>query len=399
MHPLARAIVVAGLLMLAGPAAAAAAPYQRGTVIVELRPGVAGQARDAVLDGAPVVGGIAGTRVRLVRVEGDPAAVSARLNRHPLVVYAEPNRVLRAEATPNDARFPELWGLDNANDADIDAPEGWDAPALGGFPATGGAKIGIVDTGITLTHEDLAGKTVNCAYASGFLGLISTIREGTCTDGHGHGTHVAGTAAAIANNVLGVAGVSFNSPLAVCRALNSAGLGFTLDIANCIRYLADRDSKVISMSIGGPSTTTLQNQVSYAASKDSLLVAAAGNDGSTIVRYPAGYAQVVSVAATDRNDVRASFSNMNADVELAAPGVGILSTWRDGGYFTASGTSMATPHAAGVAAVIRTLAPGLTAAQARDRLTSTVDDLGAAGRDSSYGFGRVNLANAVAGLP
>jgi thermitase len=399
MHPLARAIVLSGLLMLAGPPAAAAAPHRADTVIFELRPGVGTAARDAVLQGAPVVGGIAGTRVRLARVAGDPAAVSARLNRHPLVVYAEVNRVLRTQATPDDARFPELWGLNNANDADIDAPEGWDAPALGGFPSTGGAKIGIVDTGITPTHQDLVGKTVNCAYAAGFFGLISTIREGSCSDGHGHGTHVAGTAAATANNVVGVAGVSFNSPLAICRALNAAGFGYTLDIANCIRYLADRSSKVISMSLGGPGTTTLHNQIKYAASKDALLVAAAGNDGTTIVRYPAGYPEVVSVAATDRNDVRASFSNMNPDVEVAAPGVGILSTWRDGGYFTASGTSMATPHAAGVAAVVRTLAPGLTAGQARERLTSTVDDLGALGRDTTYGFGRVNLGNAVAGLP
>jgi thermitase len=217
----------------------------------------------------------------------------------------------------------------------------------------------------------------NCANASGFLGLISRIHEGDCYDGNGHGTHVAGTAAAIANNGVGVAGVAFSSPLAVCRALNRYGAGFTLDIANCIRYLADKGSKVISMSLGGrgPRRCTIRSCT------------------------PPERTRCSSRSPTDRNDVRASFSNINADVEVAAPGVGILSTWNSGGYFTASGTSMATPHAAGVAAVIRTLAPGLTAEQARARLTSTVDDLGPAGRDTSYGFGRVNLANAVAGLP
>jgi subtilisin family serine protease len=128
-----------------------------------------------------------------------------------------------------------------------------------------------------------------------------------------------------------------------------------------------------------------------------VLIAAAGNDGDSTVNYPAGYAQVVSVAATDANDARASFSNANADVEVAAPGVDVLSTWNNGGYDTISGTSMATPHASAVAAVIRTLNSGLTASQVVARLDAAVDDKGAASRDPSYGFGRVNLLKAATG--
>jgi subtilisin family serine protease len=125
------------------------------------------------------------------------------------------------------------------------------------------------------------------------------------------------------------------------------------------------------------------NQINYAASKDALPVAAAGNHGFGVDGYRAGHPEVVPVAATDRNDARAWFSNRNADVEVPAPGFGILSTWRDGGYFMASGASSTTPHVAGVAVVIRTLAPGLTAAQACKGLTSTVENFGAAGHERS----------------
>jgi thermitase len=128
-----------------------------------------------------------------------------------------------------------------------------------------------------------------------------------------------------------------------------------------------------------------------------VLVAAAGNDGDSTLEYPAAYAQVVSVAATDNADHRASFSNANSDVEVAAPGVNILSTVRGGGYAQLSGTSMATPHAAGVTAVLWQLFPGDTAQGIRNRLDAAVDDIGAAGRDTSFGFGRVNLCKAAGG--
>jgi thermitase len=128
-----------------------------------------------------------------------------------------------------------------------------------------------------------------------------------------------------------------------------------------------------------------------------LLVAAAGNDGNATLSYPAAYAEVVSVAATDHNDQRASFSNANSDVEIAAPGVNVLSSYNtsDTTYKVLSGTSMATPHVSGVAAIIRTKNPAFTAAQARSKLDASVDDKGPAGRDPQYGFGRVNLQKAA----
>jgi thermitase len=153
------------------------------------------------------------------------------------------------------------------------------------------------------------------------------------------------------------------------------------------------------MSLGGGDSTTLRNAVlsAWNNGNGALVVAAAGNDGDATLNYPAAYAEVVSVAATDSADARASFSNANSDVEIAAPGVDILSTIRSGGYAEFSGTSMATPHVAGVAGVLRQLFPSESAAAIRSRLTSTVDDLGPAGRDSSFGFGRVNFCRAAGG--
>jgi thermitase len=383
---------------------AAAAPYDADTVIVKFKRGAS-----PVGD---VVANVAGVGAKVLRVAGDPARVAARLNRRADVVYAEPNYILRAFAIPNDPRFGELYGLNNTGqtggsaDADIDAPEGWDLGGLGAFPAAGGVKVGIVDTGIQSNHPELSGKVVNCAAtAAGILGLLgdpNPLESRGCADDNDHGTHVAGTISAKANNGVGVAGVAFNTSLGICKALHGAlGTGSTAGVANCITYLHNRGAKVISMSLGGGASTTLQNAVANAwkggTATGSVLVAAAGNDGNSNVNYPAGYAEVISVGATDNRDARASFSNTNADVEVSAPGVNVLSTVRNSGYNTFSGTSMATPHASGVAAVLWQLNPGQTAAGIRGLLNSRVDDLGVAGRDSSFGFGRVNLCKAAGG--
>jgi thermitase len=366
-------------------------------VIVQLRPGLSALQKAGVLDVGTVTGRVYGTTAKVLRVGGDPAKVAAALNRNPLVQYAEVDRILHATATPNDPRFGELYGMQR-----IQAPAGWDAFGLGSFPATGGVKVGIVDTGIRRTHEDLAGKVVDCAtYTQPFLGLIggNQLRDGTCADGNGHGTHVAGTIAATANNAVGVAGVAFNASLAICKGLNDQGSGAVSVISSCIRWVKDKGAKVISMSLGGGASTTMQQavQYAYANGNGATIVAAAGNDGNTTTSYPAGYAEVVSVAATDQNDNRASFSNQNADVEVAAPGVDILSTWgtADNAYNTISGTSMATPHAAGVAALIAWANPSLNAAGVRSRLDAASDDLGTPGRDPQFGFGRVNVLKAA----
>ncbi|WP_205696129.1 S8 family serine peptidase [Conexibacter sp. SYSU D00693] len=390
--------------MAAAPAASA-----DEQLIVKLRPGASGSPTvDRLLAGVSRVGTVRHNGALVVRVPAGADALLRALRASSLVQYAERDRVLRVSAVPNDARFGELYGLHNTGqsggmaDADIDAPEGWDAFGLGGFPsALTGTRVGIVDTGIRGTHEDLTGHVVACAATlNGLLGIIggdpNPSESRGCNDDNGHGTHVAGTIAATAGNGRGVVGVSFTSPLAICKALHgAAGSGSTAGVANCITYLVGKGAKVISMSLGGAASATLQSAVANAAANDVLVVAAAGNDGNATVNYPAGYPEVVSVAATDRRDARASFSNANADVEVAAPGVDITSAWNTSNtaYATISGTSMATPHVAGVAALIRSR--GGTAAAARAKLDASVDDLGAPGRDAAFGFGRVNLAKAA----
>jgi thermitase len=391
----------------AGPAAAAAR-YDRDTLIVKYRDRAPSAQRSLAARTAGVLqtlGRVTGVGAQVVRVSGDPAAVAARLNRSSAVVYAEPNYILRATrvratATPDDPRIADLYGL-NA----ISAPQGWDAAGLGAFPTTGGAKIGIVDTGIDAGHPDLAGALADCAgVRSNGINLLGitllddpTIVPGRCADDNGHGTHVAGIAAARANNRTGVAGVAFNSPLAVCKALDSRGSGSVAAIANCIAYLSAQGAKVISMSLStAANPRTLSDAVQAASNAGALLVAAAGNDGSGATVYPAGYPQVVSVAAIDRASAHAAFSNANPDVELSAPGVDVLSTYLGGGYRTLSGTSMATPYVAGVAAIVAARNPGGGPAAWRAKLDGAADDLGAPGRDPQFGFGRVNLLRAVA---
>ena len=377
-------------------ASAAAAEYVPGEVIVKFRPGTTTAEETAVLAS---VGGvdtnrrINGQGAKIVRVRGGARDAVAVLSQAPAVEYAELDKLLTAAAMPNDPQFGEQYALDA-----IDAPEGWDLLGLGAFPSTGGTKVGIIDTGIDKSHPEFAGRVSNCAQSTAMFGVGGEIRSG-CADDDGHGTKVAGILSANANNGIGIAGVAFNAPLAMCRALEDGiGRGSTSNVVNCLNWLRNRGAKVISMSFGGASSTTLQNAVRSAWNNGygAVLVAAAGNDGGYGTLYPAGYPEVVSVASTAVADEWGE-SNHNADVEVSAPGVDILTTALGGGYAYGSGTSAATPYAAGVATLMRQKYPGANAAQIRNGLTYATDDLGEPGRDSYYGFGRVNLCIAMGG--
>jgi thermitase len=391
-----RTISMAACMTLLWAASAQPAGYEPDQVIVKYADGATPAQRMKVAHRAGVtrpVGSVAGVDAKVMRVRRDPAVVAARLNRSRLVEYAEPNLIVRDAWFPNDPRFGEQYALHNAADADIDAPEGWRAAGLGSWPANGGVRIAVVDTGIDETHPDLSGQTVACASS------LDLVLLDECADDNGHGTHVAGTIAAKANNGIGVTGVAFNADLVVCKALDEFGSGSIADVANCIDWAASQGAKVISMSLVGGDATTVQQAVANAwdGGNGAVIVAAAGNDGTDTVYYPAGYPEVVSVAATDDTDARADFSNANADVEIAAPGVDILSTSLGGGYETMSGTSMATPHVAGAAGILWQLHPTFNAAAIRFSLDGSVDDLGPAGRDPSFGFGRLNLCKAAGG--
>jgi thermitase len=320
----------------------------------------------------------------------------------PGVAWASRDGVARiAVAGPNDPQYPQQYGFNNTGqtgglaDADVDAPEGWAAANMSApWLTTGGEPIGFVDTGIDATHVEFQGRIAGCVHVESGGSIVSG-----CKDGHGHGTHVAGIAAAATNNSTGVAGISFNSPLWVCKALGSDGSGPDSAVASCIGWLADQGVRIINMSLTVDVPADVQQSVvdAWDGGNGALLVAAAGNTGNTVVQYPAGFAEVVSVGNTTSSDTRAPSSSHNADVELSAPGTSILSTTKGGSYTTLTGTSMASPVVSGAAAVAWGLHPAETAQQIRARIDAAVDDLGTAGRDPDFGFGRINLCKAAGG--
>ncbi len=266
-----------------------------------------------------------------------------------------------------------------------------------------GVTISIVDTGIDAQHETLAenivdgwaGPSAQCDANCGGWGFNTEINE--CfeewDDDEDHGTHVAGTAAAAANNT-GVLGVAPDASLLAVKALDCNGGGDFDDIADGITWSADNGADVINLSLGGPESNAVSDAVEYATAQGCVVVAAAGNDGpcSDCVSHPAAHPDVVAVSATDENDSLASFSSTGPEVDLAAPGAGVLSTVPRDDYTELSGTSMASPHVAGAAASV--IASGVTDPDSvKSALEDGADDIGLSGNDQ--GAGRLNVVDSI----
>jgi len=314
----------------------------------------------------------------------DPEALAARLRQRPDVETAEVDRPVRIAFTPNDPYYGSQWNLPK-----IRAPQAWDV-----VTGTTQVVIAIVDTGVDYTHPDLASSRL-------WLGWDFANSDNNPMDDEGHGTHVAGIAGANTNNNRGVAGVCWGCGLLAVKVLGADGSGLTSWVADGIQYAAYWGAAfgkrtVINLSLGSPyPSSVLADAVAYAQGKGALIVAAAGNDGVNELFYPAAYPGVIGVAATDSADQQAFFSNSGAHVDLAAPGVQILSTMLDSQYASMDGTSMATPHVAGVAGLVWSARPALTADQVCGILLRTAVDLGSPGRDDIYGYGRLNAEAAV----
>jgi subtilisin len=243
------------------------------------------------------------------------------------------------------------------------------------------ADIAILDTGIDPDHPDLQ---ANVGSGKAFASCSSC--SDAWADDEGHGTHCAGTADAV-DNSQGVVGVSTDATLHSVKVLDSTGGGTYSDIAAGIEYVANQGWDVASMSLGGSSgSQTLKDAVSFAESEGVFLVASAGNSGpcSDCVGFPAAYSEVVAVGATDSSDTLASFSSTGSEVEIAAPGVDVVSTSLGGGTETLSGTSMSCPHVAGAAGLL--MANGASASDVRSTLTSTAEDIGYASNETGAGL-------------
>jgi len=326
-----------------------------------------------------VVSSIEELNVWVVQVPfGKVAESIAAISACPQVRYAEPNYMASiADTIPADPDWNLQYGLVN-----IRAPQGWDYST-----GSSAVTIAIVDTGVDLSHPDLAGKLVpGYDFVNG-----DTIPQ----DDNGHGTHVAGIAAASGNNGIGVAGVSWGARIMPVKVLNAGGNGSFADVAAGITWSADHGTQVINLSVGGASpSAVLQDAVNYAYGKGVLLVAAAGNTGSGVILYPARYPNVIAVGAVDNTNNHAGFSNFGPELDLAAPGASIYSTVI-GGYGYLSGTSMAAPYVSGLAAILRGYPAGFSPDAIEWVMESTALDLGAAGRDNLYGYGLIQMDAAL----
>jgi subtilisin family serine protease len=291
--------------------------------------------------------------------------------------YIAEDQKCYAEFIPNDPSWNLQWGP-----SCIDAPAAWDQQR-----GSQSVILAIIDTGVQLNHPDLAANIdTNIDYD--FVN-----NDAVADDDYGHGTHVAGIAAAVINNGIGVAGISQSKIMAV-KVLNSQGWGYWSWVASGITYAADNGAKVLNMSLGGTSNDpSVAAACTYAYNtKDGIVVASAGNSGSSVRNYPAAYPEVIGVAALAEGcNSRAGYSNYGADnVELSAPGSHVYSTYFRSGYTYMDGTSMASPHVAGVAALWRAERPNESAPRIRAGLRRYADDLGDPGYDIYYGYGRVD---------
>ncbi len=307
-------------------------------------------------------------------------------------VVCDPNGLLSVAALPNDPLFSSLWGMNQANDVDVNAPEAWD----GGADCSS-QVVAVLDTGIQYSHPDLQGNmwtnpgevpgdgvdndgngVVDDVY--GFNAVSGATAPGDPRDDHGHGTHCAGTIGAVGNNGVGVAGICHRIKLMAVKFLTSSGSGSLYDAVRALQYVTAAKQRGVNVVLSSNSWSgTAYYSALYAAVADAqaagiLAVAAAGNDNVNIdiqPRYPAAFAldNVITVAAIDSNGNRASFSNYGAtSVDIAAPGVSILSTFPTSSYSSLSGTSMATPLISGVVALVKSRYPSWSAAELKSAL-------------------------------
>jgi subtilisin family serine protease len=326
--------------------------------------------------------------VELVQVKLPAGKAQELLLRHPNVVSVTPEPVAHISATPNDTDFGLLWGMHQASDIDIDAPEAWDA-----FTGDPNFVIAIFDTGINYGHPDLAANVwtnpgeiaangiddEGNGYIDDIHGYDFVNDDADPADDHSHGSHCAGTIGGAGNNSQGVAGVNWQIKMAAIKAFNSSGSGAGADILEGVDYIAANNFALSSHSWRGTGAwPELYTAIQALGEAGHLLVAAAGNDNvnlDTFAEYPGGFDLdcIISVAAVTSAGARASFSNYGAvHVDLGAPGVGIYSTVLGTGYASYNGTSMACPHVAGAAAWLWAQRPGWTAAQVKARILGRV---------------------------
>lgn len=343
----------------------------------------------------------------------------ALYKQNPNVEYAEPNYMAHAFFSPNDPYFKYQWNMDNPATGNIHMTKAWDLTT--GTPSV---IVAVVDTGAA--YENYTQRTFGSTKryylapdlaATKFVAGYDFINNDTHpNDDEGHGTHVTGTIAQSTHNKLGVTGIAFNTAIMPVKVLDKNGSGSYSAVADGIRYAADHGAKVINLSLGGSQPSiTLENACAYAYNKGVTLVCAAGNDGASAISYPAAYDRYcIAVGATRFDEARSKYSNYGNSLDVVAPGGDIsVDQNKDGygdgilqqtfgnkntsnfGYYFYQGTSMATPHVSGIAALALAKSVATTPDQVREILQTTAKDLGTTGWDQNFGWGLVNAFAAL----
>lgn len=292
------------------------------------------------------------------------------------IVYIQPNSTYKVSQTPNDIHYPKQSYLQQ-----IRAEAGWEQDS------SNKVTVAILDTGIDLNHPDLKPNLVQ--------GINLLDKNLPPQDDNGHGTNVAGIVGAAGNNIIGVSGITWKSDIMPIKVLDHEGVGKSFFIGQGVRYAVDNGAKVVLLALGDSvNTPFMREAIDYAESKDVLVVAASGND-SSLLNYPAAYSNVLSVGAVNSYDNYVPYSNYGQQLDVVAPGEGIFTTKLGGDYMTNSGTSMAAPQVAGLAALIFQKYPQLAPSEVIDLIKFTADDVGAPGLDELTGYGRINIEKAL----
>ena len=371
------------------------APYVAGELLVVYEPGTPEATEETVVrdSGARTLDDLPG-EVRLVSFPGIKSEASEERREQTLqrelkdlredtrVEAADYNYIREASLIPDDPRFDEQWDLTKAR-----FPGAWNT-TLG----TGTTKLAIVDSGIASSHPDI----VDSNHPDKILAQKDFVeKDAVADDDYGHGTHVAGIAAALANNGRGVAGGCPDCGLLIAKVMDAEGLATDADVIDGIDWSVSNGADVINLSLSGPQKSlALQTAINNASNSGVVVVAAAGNAGTTRRQYPAAYPSAIAVSATTEKNKLARFSSHGSWVDLAAPGTHILSTYPGGGYVKMSGTSMSAPFVTALAGLLAS--QGIyTADEIRHRMEATAADLGPAGVDPYYGHGRIDADRAV----
>ncbi len=390
-----------------------------GQVIVVWEPSAhsAPELAAARIPTARVLATIQSLRMSVMQVSvGSERQLAERWRSLPGVRHAEPNYRVRALDIPNDPYWPDQWALTR-----IGVSLAWDVTH------TEGVVVALLDSGAKIDHPDLqdslwanpgeipdngldddGNSRVDDIHGWHFFqqwngSTYQPYENCLIDDQNGHGTHVTGIVAATTNNGIGIAGVSRGARAMVVKVLDERGEGWYSDVAAGMVYAVNNGARIINLSLGGSEPSQiLQDAIDYAHQSGALIIASTGNDGGAVL-YPAAGNHVMAVASTNLVDSRSSFSNFGPAVDIAAPGESIVSTWPWlDGYYRKQGTSMASPHVAGAAALLWTWRPDYSSGQIEQRLKETADDVNAAshpGPDPYLGWGRLNIQRALADLP